>query len=226
MLPFTQAEFFAVFADYNRAIWPAQVVAYAAGWLAVWLSGRKEAFAHRLVWGLAAAMWAWTGIAYHGLWFARINPIGWAFAVAFVAQAGLFVFFGVVRGRLRFGRVAPLRSFIGFAAILYAAILYPAIGVLSGHAYPAMPTFGVTPCPLVIFTLGLMLLARVPNPLGLLSIPLAWSALGGFAALRLGVPQDWMLPLAGALTAALLLWPRRRPIFVGLAEVRANGGAI
>lgn len=226
MLPFNQAEFFAVFADYNRAIWPAQVAAYAAGWLAVWLTGRKEPIAHRLVWALVAAMWAWTGIAYHGLWFAKINPIAGAFAVAFVAQAGLFVFFGVIRGRLRFGRVALPRSFIGYAAILYAAIFYPAVGVLSGHAYPAAPTFGVTPCPLVIFTLGLMLLARVPQPLGLLSIPLAWSVLGGFAAVRLGVPEDWMLPLAGVLAAALLLWPPVRPIFGAAGEVRANGEAV
>jgi hypothetical protein len=29
MLPFTQDEFFAVFAAYNRAVWPAQVVLYA-----------------------------------------------------------------------------------------------------------------------------------------------------------------------------------------------------
>ena len=30
-LPFSIAEFFAVFADYNRAVWPTQVLLYALG---------------------------------------------------------------------------------------------------------------------------------------------------------------------------------------------------
>jgi Family of unknown function (DUF6064) len=37
-LPFTQDQFFAVFENYNRAIWPAQIAAYLLGGLAVVLA--------------------------------------------------------------------------------------------------------------------------------------------------------------------------------------------
>ena len=35
MLPFTRQQFLAVFADYNDAIWPVQIVAFVLGLLAV-----------------------------------------------------------------------------------------------------------------------------------------------------------------------------------------------
>ena len=35
MLPFTREQFLGVFADYNTAVWPAQVVAYVLGLIVV-----------------------------------------------------------------------------------------------------------------------------------------------------------------------------------------------
>jgi len=67
--------------------------------------------------------------------------------------------------------------------------------------------FGITPCPVTIFTLGLLLLAA-PMPRGLLAIPFLWSLVGGSAAFLLGVPQDWVLLIAGI--AALWIAFRRR----------------
>lgn len=207
MLPFDKAQFFQVFADYNLAVWPAQAIAYLAAWAALVLSVRREPVLHRLVWVIVAALWAWTGFAYHGLYFAEINPIARVFAAAFVLQAALLAYYGGARGAAPFGRVEPHRAILGWTAIVYATVLYPAVGVLNGHDWPAMPTFGVTPCPLVIFTFGLLLLTPASTPRLLLAIPLAWAIVGGSAAVVLDVPQDWMLPLAGA---ALLVDELRR----------------
>lgn len=212
MLPFDQADFFGVFADYNRAIWPAQLVAYAAGWLAVLLALRPVDVSHRLVWSIVATMWAWTGLVYHATYFAEINPIARVFGAAFVIQAALFAWFGVARPDLKFGPVKPHRTFLAWGAILYATVFYPALGALAGHAYPAAPSFGVTPCPLVIFTFGLLLLARGPVPRLVLAIPVAWALIGGVAAAFLGVPEDWMLPASAVLTVvALGAWRRPQP---------------
>jgi hypothetical protein len=52
--------------------------------------------------------------------------------------------------------------------------------------------------------LGLLFWARRPFPRDLLAIPLAWSAIGGTAALALGVPQDLGLLAAGSLALTLL----------------------
>ena len=70
-----------------------------------------------------------------------------------------------------------------------------------GHAAVELPIFGVTPCPVTIFTLGLFLLAdRVPK--SLLIIPVLWSLIGGSAAFLLDVRQDWALLVSGVVAAA------------------------
>jgi hypothetical protein len=58
--------------------------------------------------------------------------------------------------------------------------------------------FGIAPCPVTLFTFGLLLLARGPVAWWLLVIPVAWSLVGGSAAFLLHVPQDWVLLFSGA----------------------------
>jgi len=208
VLPFTVEQFFGVFAAYNRATWPAPLLAYGAAAVTLALALRGGRAAGRAVPALLAALWAFTGVAYHWAFFAPINPMARIAAVLFVAQAGLLLWLGW-RGAVAFGPPRPRRDVaIGLALVAYAAVLYPLLGELAGHGWPAGPSFGVTPCPLVIFTCGLLLLAQGRVPPALLVVPLLWSAIGGSAAVLLDVPQDWMLPVAGATAAVLLL---RRP---------------
>ena len=92
--------------------------------------------------------------------------------------------------------------------IFYAMVAYPLIGLAVGERYPAMPLFGLAPCPLLIFTFGLMLWASCAR-WWLWIVPLLWSAIGGSAVIVLSVPQDWALPFSGAI-AFLLVWLDRR----------------
>lgn len=94
--------------------------------------------------------------------------------------------------------------------LAYAAVPYPLLGQWSGHVYPAQPTFGITPCPVTLFTFGALLLTSAPVPRWLLIIPLAWSLVGGSAAFMLGVPQDWPLLFSGLTILLLILRDRRR----------------
>jgi len=204
VLPFTSAQFFQVFADYNEAIWPVQIVAYGLGLLT--LAALVRGGSDRFVAGTIAAMWAWTGIAYHVFFFGSINAAAYGFGVLFVAQSAAFLWTGVLQGRLHFGWSDDARCWIGAASIGYAALVYPAVGMALGHAYRELPQFGVTPCPLVIFTFGCFLLLRTPAPWWMLAIPIVWSLIGGTAAFLLAVPQDWVLPASGVGTAALLAW--------------------
>ena len=210
MLPFTPAQFFAVFEAYNVAIWPAQIVAYGLAIVAVAALIRPAAAADRIVCTILAVMWIFTGVAYHWLHFAAINRAAVVFGLAFVAQGAAFLAAGVVRNQLRFAVGRTVRAAVGAAFILYATVLYPMLGAAFGHAYPGAPTFGVTPCPLTIFTFGCLLLARIPVRWWVLAIPVLWSLVGGSAAFLLGVPQDWMLPASAAATVALLAMARPR----------------
>lgn len=210
MLPFTREQFFGVFAAYNTAVWPAQLAAYLLGLVVVAALLRPSPRGHRVVAGVLAFLWVWTGVAYHGLFFARINPLALAFGALFVVQGGLFAIAGLAGQRLVFGRPPGFGSVVGGALVAYAAVVYPLLGLWTGHAYPAQPMFGITPCPLTLFTLGVLLLTTAPVPRGLLVVPLLWSVVGGSAAFLLGVPQDWPLLFSGLTVVLLVLRDRRR----------------
>ncbi len=92
--------------------------------------------------------------------------------------------------------------------IAYALLLYPALGYLLGHGYPAAPSFGV-PCPTSIFTLGLLVWAGPSIPRRLFAIPLAWSAVATSAAVTLGMIEDFGLLAAAVVTVGWLVFRRR-----------------
>jgi hypothetical protein len=65
--------------------------------------------------------------------------------------------------------------------------------------------FGITPCPLTLFTFGILLLASGRIRWSLLVVPGAWSLIGGSAAFLLDVPQDWPLLFMVLLVPVLAL---------------------
>ncbi|WP_198320841.1 DUF6064 family protein [Azohydromonas aeria] len=209
MLPFTHAQFVAVFDAYNRAAWPAQIGAYALGAALLWMVARPTTrhAGRRIGLGLAA-MWLWTGVAYHWLHFTAINRAAWAFGALFVAE-GLLLAGAALRDRLDFAAAAGPAAPLGWLLIAYALLAYPLLGLAAGMRYPAMPMFGITPCPLTLFTWGLLLLVRSAPPWPVVAVPLVWSLVGGSAAFLLDVPQDWPL-LASGLVALPLLRRQRR----------------
>lgn len=200
MLPFTAAQFFELFRVYNDAIWPIQLVAYGIGLVAVGALARPGPAADRLISGSLALMWIWTGIAYHWSYFYAINAAALFFGLIFIFQGAYFLYAGVFQRKLSFGYTQELRPRIGGAFIVYAAIVYPLIGIGLGHAYSELPQFGVTPCPVTLFTFGWLLMLRRPIHWWLVAVPLVWSLIGGTAAVLLDVPQDWPLLAGGVIT--------------------------
>lgn len=205
MLPFTREQFLGVFAAYNSAIWPAEIVAYLIAAAMLWLVFQHPGSANRLVAAGVALMWLWTGVAYHWMFFSPINTAALGFGALFVVESGLLAYFGVVRRELNFGMPRDAFGWLGVAFILYSAVLYPLIGMFSGHPYPEMPMFGVTPCPVTLFTIGLLLLTNSRVPAWLLVVPFLWSLVGGSAAVVLTVPQDWLLLASGLAVVPLIV---------------------
>ncbi|RTE91646.1 DUF6064 family protein [Bradyrhizobium sp. LVM 105] len=204
MLPFTQQQFLAVFSDYNEAIWPSQIVAYLLGGTAFLLLFRQTARSSRAIAVVLSAMWIWTGVLYHGIWFSQINKSAYLFALLFVIEGGGLILAGAYGHQLRFGFRRGAAAWIGASLVGYSAIVYPLIGMATGHDYPAVPVFGVTPCPVAIFTFGMLLLTIGPVPHWLLVVPVIWSLIGGSAAILLAVPQDWLLLVSGLVAAPLI----------------------
>lgn len=202
--PFTIEEFLGVFAAYNAAIWPLQIIAYLAGILAVASLWEKRSRANLIVPVVLALLWACNAIGYHLMYFSTINPLAKNFAVFFMAQAILFAFAAMSAKKLQFVLELNVRSAAGIALIIYALLIYPVLGIIAGHGLMAGPMFGVAPCPTTIFKIGMLLLTRGKWVPWLSIIPVLWSLVGLAAAVQLGNPEDLGLPVAGLLLVLAL----------------------
>ena len=207
MIPFTRDQFFTIFAVYNSDVWPAAVIAYLLAFGMLALIWRRGASSGRTTALMLALMWAWVGVVYHGLYFSRINLAAPLFGAAFVVQAVLFTWAAFTGRALASKRPTGVRLYAGWGIILYALVAYPVIGLLAGERYPAMPLF-VAPCPLVIFTFGIFILANCKR-WWFWIVPILWSMIGANASVSMSVPQDIALPLTAIL--ALFLTVRARP---------------
>jgi hypothetical protein len=212
LLPFTRDQFLAVFATYNEAIWPLQIIAYLIGSGILVLLYWRSPQSGRLITAGLALMWIWTGIAYHVVFFSAINAAAYGFGAIFVIEALLLIYYGAIRSTLQFAVPTTAPGWIGATLAIYSTLLYPLIGTWTGHQYPALPMFGITPCPVTLFTLGMLLLTTSRIPILLLVVPLIWSLIGGSAAYILSIAQDWVLLLSGVVVVPLLVLRDRRRV--------------
>ena len=203
MVPFTVAEFLSVFERYNNAVWPAQLAFYLMALLAIGLTFKDTKASNKTVSIILAVLWLWMGVVYHLLFFSRINRAAILFGAVFIAQSIVFIFISGLRETVLFRFRRDLRGILGAVFIVYALVIYPLLGMSFGHNYPAAPTFGV-PCPTTIFTFGILLSAASRIPVYALIIPLIWSVFGFWAALSLGMIEDFGLLITGVITTVMI----------------------
>jgi hypothetical protein len=203
-LPFTLQQFLDVFIRYNQAVWPMQVVLVLFALAAMLLSYKKIAATDKLITLILSFFWLWMGIVYHIIFFSEINKAANFFGSLFILEGLLILYYGLLSNSFRFRFRPGLAGYTGLALVLVALLLYPAIGYLLGHVYPASPTFGL-PCPTTIFTWGILLWSGKKVPLLLIIIPLLWSFIGFMAAVQLGIREDVLLLLAGIVAGTILL---------------------
>jgi hypothetical protein len=207
--PFTADVYFSLFETYNRAIWPAQIVAYVLGMALMLLALRPVAAGARVALAALAAFWLWNGIAYHLMSFLEINFAALGFAALFVLE-GLLLAGSAIGSRRAFHFSSDLFGWAGLLGCLFAVAAYPLLAWLAGHGWPRAAMFGVAPAPTVVFTIGALLMLD-GAPLYLSAIPLLWSLVGGAAAVfLLGIREDLSLLLAGVVGFALLVQRRRQ----------------
>ncbi len=189
-IPFTTEQFLDIFRDYNQALFPIQLVTYLSGLLTIYCLWRPSPAGNRLISAVLGVYWLGMGAGYHLQWFSSINNAAYLFGIAFILQGLWFLTTGLLSNRLRFSGTGHSHS-------------------LMGHHYPAMPVFGLAPCPTTIFTFGVLLLADSRIPVPGLVIPLLWSLIGVSAAVHLGMWEDIGLVIAGITGTILIIRSNR-----------------
>jgi hypothetical protein len=214
-MPFTIDDFLDVFRRYNEAVWPAQWILVILALVAVWsaFGARRLTSAPAVI---LAVLWLWVGVVYHLAFFRVINPAAVAFGALFIVQAGVFAWLALRKPAIRFTARRDAAGMLGGLMVVFALIIYPSLGWLAGHRYPAAPTFGL-PCPTTVFTFGLLLWALPALPRRVLIIPVLWSVVATAAAFQLGMVEDISLPIAAMAASAVALRradraPRLRPV--------------
>jgi hypothetical protein len=218
-VPFTKAQFFDLFRAYNEALWPALIALWFASVVVSVLLLTCRRPPNRWIGALLTVHWAWSALAYHVAFFTSINPAAWGFAMLFLVQAAVFFWWGVVRGGLSFAPWDTAWAPMAWALVAYS-LAYPGINAAQHLSLFRIPAFGV-PCPTTIFTVGLLMLAA-PRSWVLSIVPVLWSLVGGSGAYFLGVPADYVLPVAG-LALAISSTHRRRHAAMALdGELRVQ----
>ncbi len=219
----------ATFTAYNEAIWPVQVALLALALALVTVALRGGRFSGQVVYAGLSVLWVWSGGVFWLAFYARsASPMGYVVGAAFLVQAVLFARAALVQR----GSVVALRAdgsgLAGATLLAYALLVYPLLASALGQHYPAQPTFGA-PCPLTIFTFGMLLLATGRVPGHLLAIPFVWALMGIVPVVRAGMLEDIGLIAAGLVALPLLLAHNRRlasattpPPVAGVGETPAS----
>jgi Family of unknown function (DUF6064) len=209
MLPtFTLAEFLEMMSRYNVTFWPLQLVAYALGIAAVVLALRSTAYSSKIISVILALFWLWVGVVFNWAYFRPLYPMAVAFVALFVIEAGVLVYTGVFKQSLSFKFKADANGIAGALLVLYAMIGYPAIEYLLGRGYPSLLPFGLVPCPMTVFTFGLLLWTDKKLPWYVWAIPFLYS-LSGVIPIWLGIVEDVGLVAAGLLATGMILYRDR-----------------
>jgi hypothetical protein len=204
-LLFAPRTYYRLFELYNRAIWPAHILALAAGGALLALLRRTDARSGRAIAAILAACWLWVAWGFH---FQRYATINWAaawFAAAFAIEAALLAWTGAIRGRLQFGASNRTVRRTGVGLVLFGLVVQPLIGPLAGRDWVQAELFGLAPDPTATATLGVLLAAKQVR-WELLLVPLAWCAVTGATLWAMRAPDALVMPLAGVLVLALSTW--------------------
>lgn len=208
MLPYSAEVLYALYGQYNQAIWPIQILFLVLAGVSLALTLNPWRQAGRVVGAILVLAWSWAAISFHWQHFSLINFSAGIYAALFAIQALLIAWTWVVRGGKSFRLDRDVSGAVAVTVIICALVVYPALDWLSGYSWPQWRLFGVAPGPTMLFTLGIMLLAKPRAHPVLAVIPLLWLFIEAWSAWVLGMPQDLLPAAVSGIALLVLLRPR------------------
>lgn len=149
-------DFYRTLQSYNETFWPMIIITFLLGIVVVYLAARKSGSSSKVISAILSFLWIWSGIVFFIIYYGSMEveflglvmPGVWYLGgVLFLFQGFLFLIFGVVKSQLSFRLGGDWLSVVGALMIVYAMVIYPVIGFLTGYSYPGYPVFGIAPCP-------------------------------------------------------------------------------
>jgi hypothetical protein len=205
---------------YNLEMYPSQYILLAIGILALLLVFFRTKNTGKIISAILAFFYAWIGILFYLVYFSEFMPVHFVFAILFILQALIFTWEGSVRNRIIFRFKADLNGLTGAFLLFYAVFGYQALEYIFGRGYPEILSFGMFPCPTVIFSLGMLLWTEKRFPAYILIIPLLHALSGFIPAFIIGVIEDIGLIISGLIVVLLL---QRRDHILAFRKIKKEG---
>ena len=171
-LMFSPATYWRLIENYNRDVWPAQLLGLIAGFAACGLTVSQRPGAARVQALLLAAAFLWVGWAF---FWQRYSTVNWAasyFAFAFWGQAVLLVLLALLPVNSGTEKKRATQK-IGWVLALAGLVIYPLASAwhfkpwnqldFSG-VFVGLGVFGILPEPTALVCLGLLLARPRPAP--------------------------------------------------------------
>jgi hypothetical protein len=117
------------------------------------------------------------------------------FAGAFVAQAAIMFWCGVIRSRLAF-KPSGAANRTGLGLFIFTLVVQPLAAPLAGRTWQQTELFAIMPDPTAVATLGLLLMLRGSGFWMLMLIPMLWCLISGAVLWGMHSPEAIMAPLA------------------------------
>lgn len=206
-------EFFSTLLKYNETFWLMSIITFLMGILIVYLAVRK--YSSRVISALLCFLWVWSGVVFFIIYYGSMDveflgmtlPSVWYLGgFLFLVQSSLFLVLGVIKSSISFQVGQDWGSAVGALLVVYAMVVYPLVGVLTGISYPEYPIFGTAPCPVTIFSIGLLLWLDRKVPMIIAVIPFIWSLMGIMPVLVLNIWADVGLVLSGIIGLPIIIY--------------------
>ena len=161
-LMFSPATYWRLIENYNKDVWPAQLVGLIAGFAACGLLLSRRAGAARVQALLLAAAFLWVGWAFFWQRYATINWAASYFAFAFWLQAALLAVLASLPTKSATGKTGTAQK-LGWVLALTGLVIYPLASAWGAkpwnqlESFAGSGVFGLLPEPTALVCLGLLL---------------------------------------------------------------------
>jgi len=172
---FSQTVYYRQFELYNQFVWPLHFLAIIFALIIIYALWKKPVWGGRLVALLLVVCWLWVAWVFLYQRFYQIHVVANWYALGFALQAGLIIWYGLIRNCFALFVSNQLRIKIGSALLFVAYIVYPFIALMTGRSWMQFEMFALAPDPTVLASLAILLFYKVP--VSLYVIPVVWMLL-------------------------------------------------
>jgi hypothetical protein len=214
LLLFSPDTYFRLYEIHNAELWPLHLLMLAVSFALLVLTKNKELGWSWVVFLLLGVLWGIVGWFFLYQQYAQINTAAPWFALGFGIQSVLLIAIGVFRrnGSTNRGWGYDNLTDPGLLLFLYALMVHPLIGIISGRSWEGVELFGLAPDPTALGTLGIVLMYHGKLAYLLAVIPLLWVGITGLTYLAMNISTGMIA--IGALALALIC-RRFMPLTIG-----------